>query len=943
MRSTQHSQFVANQDVRAIFLRVLLAVVALAAVGPRLTSAQDFGPLPTGSVEVSGSYSVSISNPFWSFNNFAREWQDHCTYIGYHSMQDQGTGSYGFQSIQSDGEVTGLSFRDSSERGTIPSGEDVPTDNRWYFGGGGTNRCSAAAVQAAQLAESRAAQPTRYFFRATDGAPEADFEFAVSGPLLLDINFTDRSSDPNNQPLTYQWNFGDGSTSTESSPTHTFAQPGSYEVTLTVTDPGGLDHSREYRVNPGQALKVAINVTQETLHKGTQIPAQLTLSNVSETTLTGVEVSSLWTDSDRLMIVDGPAPAIPSTLSPGQQVTVDYTLETLEAGRLAVLGIGRAVLDQFELEAFGERFLTVIPNLEVSLSTDVTEETAIGDSFTVTATLTNADEDSISDISTGVLELIPSTLSSAVSGPTAAGGGNPQVSPITLAPGETTTITWVRLAEAAGLATISARVTGRNPGDNTLFSVDASTQAGIDLPDVSVLATSSFSKSGDVILGRYEIILTNDGGPAENVTLRSEFRLSERLNDTRVGQDRTGFPRQLHVTGISDPACSAVPSGFVGGGFSCNLSLPGNDDPQGNNVKFIEIEARVVNAADLPSLTFKAIVPGDVDPTDNENTASTKPTLDNGSLAQTRQAMAALDAYFDYETDLLGVACNDYRRDIYSRFEQIRLDNPEVFANLSYGPITSGDYTTEVGSRAGHVGLVVYRRDTDYRETGIVIHGTPSVSPLGAFADSFDTQVGQFPMGDQPLTTRLRGTSVHGYYYRTPAVQFPGLARPENDGCGFEGKYVDNANEFSRRTSCVPPAGAGNPEPDINIFTCPFEPNAAVITTESPVDIRATNSAGQLIETQDGVLVNQELSDGIHSIAIPHSDGTFGWTLVLPADDYEVELMGTGNGPYRLTMSRFDSAGESVDTIVEGTAVPGVVESFSFSDTILRDSFESVD
>ena len=53
------------------------------------------------------------------------------------------------------------------------------------------------------------------------------------------------SSDPDGQPITYSWNFGDGSpVSTQANPAHTFtAAPGvptEYVVTLTVTDSGNL-------------------------------------------------------------------------------------------------------------------------------------------------------------------------------------------------------------------------------------------------------------------------------------------------------------------------------------------------------------------------------------------------------------------------------------------------------------------------------------------------------------------------------------------------------------------------------------------------------------------------------------------------------------------------------------------------------------------------------
>jgi PKD repeat protein len=48
------------------------------------------------------------------------------------------------------------------------------------------------------------------------------------------------TSDPNSgDTVSYLWNFGDAGTSTSSSPSHTFATAGSYNVTLTVTDGWG--------------------------------------------------------------------------------------------------------------------------------------------------------------------------------------------------------------------------------------------------------------------------------------------------------------------------------------------------------------------------------------------------------------------------------------------------------------------------------------------------------------------------------------------------------------------------------------------------------------------------------------------------------------------------------------------------------------------------------
>lgn len=64
--------------------------------------------------------------------------------------------------------------------------------------------------------------------------PVADFTFTVDG---LVATFTNASTDA----TTYVWDFGDGGTSTEASPAHTYADFGLYSVKLTATGEGGED------------------------------------------------------------------------------------------------------------------------------------------------------------------------------------------------------------------------------------------------------------------------------------------------------------------------------------------------------------------------------------------------------------------------------------------------------------------------------------------------------------------------------------------------------------------------------------------------------------------------------------------------------------------------------------------------------------------------------
>ena len=59
----------------------------------------------------------------------------------------------------------------------------------------------------------------------------------TSGKIPLTINFTgSRSFDRNGSPLSFEWNFGDGTTSTAIDTSHLYSTPGTYKVILTVTN-----------------------------------------------------------------------------------------------------------------------------------------------------------------------------------------------------------------------------------------------------------------------------------------------------------------------------------------------------------------------------------------------------------------------------------------------------------------------------------------------------------------------------------------------------------------------------------------------------------------------------------------------------------------------------------------------------------------------------------
>jgi serine protease len=64
----------------------------------------------------------------------------------------------------------------------------------------------------------------------------ADFSFTTSGRT---VTFEDQSTDSDGDVAAWDWNYGDGNTSTQQNPVHTYTDDGKYQVTLTITDNEG--------------------------------------------------------------------------------------------------------------------------------------------------------------------------------------------------------------------------------------------------------------------------------------------------------------------------------------------------------------------------------------------------------------------------------------------------------------------------------------------------------------------------------------------------------------------------------------------------------------------------------------------------------------------------------------------------------------------------------
>ncbi|MEU8233350.1 PQQ-dependent sugar dehydrogenase [Actinoplanes sp. NPDC048967] len=111
----------------------------------------------------------------------------------------------------------------------------------------------------------------------------------TSGAAPLTVNFSSAgSSDPEGGALTYLWNFGDGSTSTQANPSHTFTDSGQRAVTLTVTDPAGRTGSATVTITVGNTaptVTLSTPVDGSLFAFGDSVPYTITVSDAEDGTV----------------------------------------------------------------------------------------------------------------------------------------------------------------------------------------------------------------------------------------------------------------------------------------------------------------------------------------------------------------------------------------------------------------------------------------------------------------------------------------------------------------------------------------------------------------------------------------------------------------------------------------------------------------------------------
>jgi probable HAF family extracellular repeat protein len=151
--------------------------------------------------------------------------------------------------------------------GTASTSDKLPLEFGWRFGDGQTDFNTATTthtyaqpgVYSVTLQVLDAHVPGQFAFftkqvtvaAPTNQPPTASFTYTCAGPSLPHQGaFNASSSTDDNGIVSYKWDWGNGRSETKSAPTvrNTWAAPGTYTVTLTTKDAGGLTTSTSQHV-----------------------------------------------------------------------------------------------------------------------------------------------------------------------------------------------------------------------------------------------------------------------------------------------------------------------------------------------------------------------------------------------------------------------------------------------------------------------------------------------------------------------------------------------------------------------------------------------------------------------------------------------------------------------------------------------------------------------
>ncbi len=190
-------------------------------------------------------------------------------------------------------------------------------------------------------------------------APTAVVGDPITTTVNQNVQFDASNSTPADGITSYGWNFGDDTTGTGPTPTHSYGSVGTYTATVTVTGHGGLTSQASETVTVGQAADqgavVTVTDTSQNPLSGASVVVEdaenavyqghntggdtYVVPGLSDGTYTAYAYApSFLPATATVKVVDGTG-TVTIALAPGQVATTDLTSTQLTATQAQALGI----------------------------------------------------------------------------------------------------------------------------------------------------------------------------------------------------------------------------------------------------------------------------------------------------------------------------------------------------------------------------------------------------------------------------------------------------------------------------------------------------------------------------------------------------------------------------------------------------------------------------
>jgi PKD repeat protein len=119
----------------------------------------------------------------------------------------------------------------------------------------------------------------------------------TSGEAPLLVSFSGLNSTDDGAIASYSWSFGDGSAaSSNPTPSHTYAAPGTYTARLTVTDNDGLSDSESVLIRVTRDIYIgAFTLTSSSSSIAVSASGAITIKDLAGNAITGATVNGSWT------------------------------------------------------------------------------------------------------------------------------------------------------------------------------------------------------------------------------------------------------------------------------------------------------------------------------------------------------------------------------------------------------------------------------------------------------------------------------------------------------------------------------------------------------------------------------------------------------------------------------------------------------------------------